>query len=127
MFRALANTFTYGPPLDLKGFDYPAVSDAADPILIKRFARYIPGATSKMVFLSFRQTLDAIDDGSREALTIDIDVSLPSERVETVFDRLVEIHPLWTPEAGDQWTPEPGPPRPVPETLTAVQLCGVVH
>ena len=35
---------------------------------------------------------NVIDEGNREALAIEVDVSLPSERVVTVLDQLVAIH-----------------------------------
>jgi putative transposase len=35
---------------------------------------------------------NVIDEGNREALAIEVDVSLPSERVVAVLDQLVEIH-----------------------------------
>ena len=35
---------------------------------------------------------NVIDEGHREALAIDVDVSLPSERVVTVLDQLVTMH-----------------------------------
>jgi len=50
-----------------------------------------------MASASSRRIHDVIDEGSREALTIEVDVSLPSERVVTVLDQQVEIHcaPRW--------------------------------
>ena len=38
------------------------------------------------------RVFNVIDEGNREALAIEVDVSLPSERVVTVIDQLVVVH-----------------------------------
>ncbi len=38
------------------------------------------------------RTLNVLDEGNREALTIDVAISIPSARVLRVMEELIEIH-----------------------------------